>query len=357
MSEALPRYAAAEVKAALLDHGVSGTIYALVMPESEAALNALVDEDRAAFLEQYREAWTQKQDAMHEAYFERWIQWSAPVLDWDAGRFPFRYPTAGASEGIVKLMAEYAAREAAAARRGAVHMFEGEYEGFPAFAHSLGLDVVRHPREAWKAVAAERVPAHAAFWISQPSAIDGMVWPHFEAFAAALHAAQPEARLVPDLTYVGSVARAYAIALHAPNIHEFVISQSKPFGGYYHRAGAAFSEAECPSLFGNHWFKNLASIGWARLMMERHGVHDLPRRYAAVQAEAARRCGKALGVELAPCDVNLLASAPWRDGLSPLLASVGRGSEAEKVVRLCLTPTMARLIDPALAPSVPDLEE
>ena len=66
MSEELPAYAEAATKAALLAAGCSGTIYSLVMPESEAALAAVID-DRAAFFDMYREAWTQKQDAMHLA--------------------------------------------------------------------------------------------------------------------------------------------------------------------------------------------------------------------------------------------------------------------------------------------------
>lgn len=345
MSDELPAYTEAVTKAALLGAGASGTIYSLVMPESEAALAAVIDDDRAAFLDLYRDAWTQKQDAMHDAYFERWIDWSAPVVAFDAAAFPFRYPTAGASEGIFKLMAEYAAACRTNGRAPSIHMFEGEYEGFPAFAASLGLPVVRHARSDWRAVAADAVPDHVQFWISQPSAIDGMVWPQFEAFAAALHAARPAAELVPDLTYVGSVARDYRIVLDAPNIAAFVLSHSKPFGGYYHRVGGVFARAERPSLFGNRWFKNLLSLAWGTEMMRRHGVHDLPRRYRGVQETAAKACGAALGIELAAADVSLLATAPWRDDLPPLLRSVGRGCPEERVVRLCVTAAMAGLID------------
>lgn len=350
MSEELPAYTEAETKAALLAAGASGTIYSLVMPESEAALAAVID-DRNNFLDLYREAWTQKQDAMHQAYFDGWLEWSRPVLALDADAFPFRYPTAGASEGIFKLMAEYAAESRGEGVAPSIHMFEGEYEGFPAFAASLGLPVVRHARSDWQEVAAGLVPAHAQFWISQPSAIDGMVWPHFDAFAAALHAAQPTAELVPDLTYVGSVARDYRIELFAPNIGSLLFSHSKPFGGYYHRVGGVLARRERPSLFGNRWFKNLLSLAWGTEMMRRHGVQQLPRRYRPVQEEAARRCGAALGVELQAADVNLLATAPWREDLPPLLQSVGRGCAGERVVRLCVTATMATLIDPGMAPA------
>lgn len=343
MSAELPAYTEAATKAALLAAGVSGTIYSLVMPESEAALASIID-DREHFLDLYRGAWTQKQDAMHHEYFERWIDWSAPVVTFDAGAFPNHYPTAGASEAIFKLMAEYAAECRSRGVAPSIHMFEGEYEGFPAYAASLGLPLVRHARSDWRAVAEAAVPDHAQFWISQPSAIDGMLWPHFEAFAAALHGARPTAELVPDLTYVGSVARGYRIVLHAPNIESLVISHSKPFGGYYHRVGGVLAKRERPSLFGNRWFKNLLSLAWGSEMMRRHAVQELPRRYRPLQELAAQRCGEATGIALTAVDVSLLATAPWRDDIPPLLRSVGRGCPGERVVRLCLTPAMAGLI-------------
>jgi len=210
--------------------------------------------------------------------------------------------------------------------------------------------VVRHPRSDWQRVAARSVPGHAQFWISHPSAIDGTVWPHFSEFASALAEARPTAELVPDLTYVGSVARDYRISLTVPNIRSILFSHSKPFGGYYHRVGGVLARRERPSLFGNRWFKNLLSLAWGTEMMRRHDVFALPRRYRPVQEEAARRCGQALGVDLQASDVNLLATAPWRDDLPPLLHSVGRGCKQERVVRLCVTAAMASLIDPAMAP-------
>ena len=350
MSEELPAYTEAATKAALLAAGCSGTIYSLVMPESEAALEAVID-DRAVFLDMYREAWTQKQDVLHLAYFDHWLEWSQPVVELEHETVPFRYPVAGASEGIFKLMSEYAADCRAKGVEASVHMFEGEYEGFSAFAASLRLPVARHKRSDWQQVAMEAVPDHAQFWISQPSAIDGTVWPNFDEFAAVLAEARPTAELVPDLTYVGSVARDYRIALTAPNIQALLFSHSKPFGGYYHRVGGVLARRERPSLFGNRWFKNLLSLAWGTEMMRRHGVQELPGRYRPIQEVAARRCGQALGIELQPADVSLLATAPWRSGLPPLLRSVGRGCEEERVVRLCVTAAMATLIDPEMAPA------
>jgi hypothetical protein len=351
----LPAYAAADVKSALLAAGASGTIYSLVMPESQAALAWLVDggerQAREDFFGRYHEPWTQKQDSMHEEYFEHWLRWSAPVVSLRAEDFPFRYPTAGASEAIFKLMAEFAATGRAEGREPTVHMFEGEYEGFPAYADALQVRAVRHDRSAWRGVPA-KLDSGAQFWISQPSAIDGMVWPHFDAFLAAVNDRGGGAQVVPDLTYVGSVAREFRIVLDSPAIPAVVISHSKPFGGYYHRVGGVLARREHPSLFGNKWFKNLLSLAWGTEMMKRHGVFDLARRYRPVQEEAARRVGALLGLpRLAAADVLLLGTAAPPPDLPPLLASVLRGSASERVVRLCLTPSMTCLIDPAMAPT------
>jgi len=349
-SSHLPAYSQDDIKQTLLEAGVSGTVYSLVMPESEAILSEVMDGGsqgrEEGLLDLYREAWTQKQDALHETYFERWIEWSSPVVSFDASRFAFRYPTAGASEAIFKLMAEYAAQTSSF--EPTIAIFDGEYEGFPAYADSLGVNVIRYARSEWREIAAT-VPPGAQFWISQPSAIDGMVWPHFGEFAQLLHDTNPQVELLPDLTYVGNVAREYSIALDTPNINQFLFSHSKPMGGYYHRVGGAFSTQEIPSLFGNKWFKNLLSLAWGNAMMEHFGVFDLPRKYASLQAEAARRAGALLGIEaLAPADISLLAIAPTSEADPPALQSVLRGCADERVIRLCLTPSLATLIDPEL---------
>jgi hypothetical protein len=359
--DALPAYTQAVLKAQLLAAGASGTVYALVMPEGEAALAAVVDGcDRRAMLHDpqaldaarrdrwfalYRAPWTQRQDAMHESYFERWLDWAAPVVSIDAAAFAFRYPTAGASEGIYKLMAEHGAQARSAGNEPSVHIFEGEYEGFAAFAAALAMPLVRHGRDDWAQVPAQ-LPPHGQFWISQPSAIDGTVWPHFEAFASAMAANAPGVALFPDLTYVGSVARPYRIVLDTPNVPAVVISHSKPFGGYYLRVGGVLARTESASLFGNRWFKNLQSLAWGVEMMDRHDVFALPRRYRPIQETVCAQIAARLGVVgLQPADVTLLATAPVPTEPSPLIQSVLRGGGRDRCVRLCLTPAMAAAIE------------
>lgn len=393
----LPSYTASDIKNALLQIGASGTVYSLVMPETEAALAHVIDggnkneiltdaadewiklhgslqatdptgQSFPSFLQSrfnqarnehyfsmYHEPWTQKQDAMHEAYFDKWFEWSSPIVSIDSEAFRFHYPTSGASEGIFKIMSEYEARCSNSETARVIHIFEGEYEGFPAFANSLKLDVRRHKREDWKAVSKEIGPGEQ-FWISQPSAIDGRVWDHFEEFVSDIHQNQPTAEVIPDLTYVGNVAREFSVDVNSPNIPCVLFSHSKPFGGYYHRVGGVVSKEEHLSLVGNKWFKNLQSLAWATEMMNRHGVYDLPRKYRTVQENACTQINQLLGdVNLEPADVMLLGTAKMTGEETDFLQTLLRGSGNEKVVRICLTPTMTSFIDPKMAPETAPL--
>lgn len=346
---ALPAYTNDDVRDTLLAAGGSGTVYALVMPETEDALNSILDR-REALLSQYHEPWTRKQDAMHVRWFDTWIRWASPVVQFNHHDFAHRYPTAGASEGIYKVMAEWVANSRSDGGDPKVHMFHGEYEGFSAFAASLGVPVVRHDRSDWREAC--DILGDGQFWVSQPSAIDGMVWKDFDDFAHRLARVSPNVELVPDLSYVGAVARDYAVPLDAPNITTFVVSQSKPFGVYYHRIGGVFSKKEIGSLVGNAWFKNLQSLALGVELMERHDVHDLARRYREIQETAARDVGARLGVErLEAADVFVMGVAPAA-AVSPATATLRRGSEAEAVVRVCLTPAMTIAIDPMMAPGM-----
>jgi histidinol-phosphate/aromatic aminotransferase/cobyric acid decarboxylase-like protein len=359
---------------ALTQAGFSKTVYALVMPETEAMLDRILDggERRAAieavlkkefaasavsldvlarkiaaalaqgrepFHDMYREAWTRKQDAAHEEFFAAWKKWSAPVLDLDPAQFPHMYPTGGASEGLREAIETYATHR----KNPVIHVFEGEYEGFSAYAQAAGVPVKTHKRADWKNAVRE-IGAGEQFYISQPSAIDGNVWPEFEDFARALHREQPDAELMLDLTYVGCVGRDYKISANHPNISTVFFSLSKPFGGYYHRIGGCLSRHTYDGLFGNKWFKNLLSLRLGTEMMKRYAVQELPRKYAPLQAEAAAQAGRKLGVAFKTSDVFLLASAPQDGG--GMTGYLNRGGRA----RLCLTPTVARLIKPEARP-------
>ncbi|MDE1151814.1 MAG: hypothetical protein PW788_04675 [Micavibrio sp.] len=345
---ATPAPTNAALNALLENAGVSKTVYSYVMPETEAALDALVDGDRAALHHMYREAWTQKQDVMHEAFFATWKAWSSPVLKFDAGDFPFFYTTGGASEALRETIYAYGHRARAEGFSPVIHVFEGDYEGFAAYATAAGIKTVAHNRHDWRA-AVLRVGATDQFYISQPSAIDGNVWGEYPAFAAALYRQQPSADLMLDLTYVGCVARDFTIEAYSPNVQAIFFSLSKPMGVYYHRIGGLLSRQAYPGLFGNKWFKNLLSLKLGTKLMQTYGVHELPQRYAALgQGPALRQARETLGLDLTPADVWMLATATPVNAEDPLHRYLTRGGRGDEKLRLCLTPSIAHIINPAV---------
>ena len=359
MNEQLPAYAQGDIKQKLLAAGASGTVYALVMPEVSQIISNIVDgkldgafasegdEGRAHWLQRYDRAWEARQDQSHELYFDTWEKWAAPIVGTAPAAFPFRYPTAGASEGIYKLIAEFARTYCDSPHPSYLHMFKGDYEGFSAFAESLGLRVIKHHRNALRMLDARGIidghpmnEANRLFMLSQPSAIDGNIWAEFPTFIAAMAEHAPKASIIPDLTHVGATSDLFRIALDSPNSPAFVMSQSKPFGVYYHRIGGVYSRRELPSLFGNKWFKNLLSIDIGIEVMKAFGVTDLPNRYRPLALEAFADACHSLELDpVWPSDVFMLATAITTDELSAL------DREGSGRMRLCLTPGMKSKIN------------
>ena len=341
-----------------LDHrlkqaGASKTIYALVMPETEAVKSACLgtanpdpDQARRLYLEQFREAWTGKQFAAHEEFLRAWIDWASPFAAIDTKAFRWQYPASGASEGLFHTIASYGNKARAAGFSARIHIFAGEYEGYKAYAAASRIEVVEHARAQWRTVAARMAPSDL-FCLSQPSAIDGNIWPEANAFIESLETPDAVARVILDVTYIGAVAEPPVEKFHANSsaVAALVFSLSKPFGVYYDRIGGVLAREEMPSLFGNQWFKNLTSLQLGTTLLRRYGVFDLARRYRPVQQTSAQTIGTRLGLVLQPSDVVLLATADASQA-DPALANFLRRPQTDPSARLrvCLTPEMARLI-------------
>lgn len=341
-----------DLNAVLENARVSKTVYSYVMPETEQVLDELLDRDREALHALYREAWTQKQDAMHEAFISTWKEWSAPVVKFDDTAFPRAYPTFGASEALREAIYAYGAKARIAGFTPVIHVFDGEYEGFAAYADAAGIAVRSHNRREWRDAIGE-VGDTDQFYLSHPSAIDGNVWAEYDAFAQALLAAAPGAALMLDLTYVGCVAKPFTVKADYANIETIFFSLSKPMGLYYHRVGGCLSRRAYPGLFGNKWFKNLLSLELGTAMMRRFGVFDIPRRYVAqAQLPAVETARAELGFDLAPSDVWLLATAGKSGAPGDLERYLLRGSTGEERARVCLTPLIATIIDPVACGTV-----
>lgn len=356
-----PIYAQDDIKSRLLANGASGTVYALVMPEVNEIISKIVDghlDGAGAIMEgtagtgrdrwhdRYMRPWESRQDVAHQLYFETWEQWAKPVVGNGPQQFSSRYPTAGASEGIMKILAEFRA-EHDDQYATYVHVFEGEYEGITSYAEAMNLYVIRHNRDDWRHVKNKGImhghgmnSRRHLFMLSQPSAIDGNIWADFNEFVEALNTVAPKLRIVPDLTYVGATRDTFSINLDSPNIPAFVMSQSKPFGVYYHRIGGVYSRQPMSTLIGNVWFKNLLSLDIGIEVMRAFHVYELPRTYSDASKKAFKHVEKTMELENARhSDVFLLASATTQPGYESL------DRENSGRMRICLTPTMSEFVN------------
>lgn len=329
--------------------GASKTVYALVTPEIEAVkakvFGSYGEPAREEYLDQFRGAWTAKQDRYHEEFFDAWHRWSKPVVNLDRTQFPYYYPTAGASEPIRHIIFDFAAKGGKV-----VHVFEGEYEGYKAMAEAAGLRVQEHTRDGkdgWHTPFGGRLNRIASamdwgrdiFFISQPSAIDGNVWPDFNEFISKM----PPNTVVADLTYVGAVPQRAVperFNMNQEAIRNIVFSLSKPFGAYYDRIGGVFGRVEDLGLFGNKWFKGLTGLSIGNALLRKYDVFHMPTEYGPYQRAVTVRVAKEIGVPLLePSDVFLLATGTtdFENKLADYLTRAGR-------IRVCLTPGMAAKI-------------
>jgi hypothetical protein len=374
----LPIYTQKDIKAYLIANGCSGTIYALAFPESRKIFEEVIDGgDRNSMIKDalnssqspeslairikklfetarqnhlniYEGAWTGRQDHVDQDFFNTWRQWSAPVLTTNNSQWNHMYPTSGASEGLRESINAYGADARANNYSPTIHVFTGEYEGFKAYADAAKINVVTHNRNNWKE-SLSKVSSKDQFYISQPSAIDGNIWDEFDEFARALDKQQPDASLMLDVTYLGSVAKDYHINADHPNIPRIFFSLSKPFGVYYHRIGGVISRESMQGLFGNAWFKNIQSIRLGTALLERSASpQELPQKYQTFRDEALATISKKIGVTLTASDVLLFATAPSNEADTDIKKSLLRGSLGEQFIRVCLTPQMAKIIPNAV---------
>jgi hypothetical protein len=337
----------AELNDKLFAIGASKTVYALVTPEIEAGKAAAVGNDdspeRRAWLNQYRQAWTGKQNDYHEVFFNTWCDWTKPVIDMDRAEYPYSYPTAGASEAIRHLIYKFAAQGGKK-----IHVFKGEYEGYKALAEAIKqpytkknkIEVIEWDRADYRAVSEYFAESFTddLFFVSQPSGIDGNVWHDFNKFIHIM----PTGSVVVDVTYVGAVPESSIkerFNLNPIAITAVVFSLSKPFGAYYDRIGGVFLREEDGGLFGNMWFKNLLALRIGTIMMERHNVFYMPNIYGKWQTVLADLCSERLGYKFVPSDVFLLATSDSNHG-DPMAEYLRRAGK----LRLCITKGIADII-------------
>lgn len=260
-------------------------------------------------------------DEFEKPFIERYTDFFGD-LAWD--QFPHRYVTAGSSEALFKLMAEWATVDYGMVD---IYQLEGEYQGYQAYADSLFV-----PLTTVKDYMLPEMPPGLVF-LSNPSARDGNLLSH-DLFTKIVE----RHKVVLDVAYLG-LTRHLNFNIDHPNILAVVTSMSKPFGLYYHRIGICFSRMEIKSLYGNRWFKNLNSIMVGEAVLkamqaiyldDRNAFDCLQQRLLEYQARAMSDAG--LAGFASRSDVPLLCHSKTNN--SQMDDAFKRGDRW----RYCLTP-------------------
>lgn len=310
--------------------GLTTAVYGLVLPETRAMVRRLWSERPESLFER---AYDDRQDVAHHVFIEAWKRWVAPHIN-GLSDFSHHYTTNGSSEAIRESVWSFAHAASSTGRTAQLHVFAGEYEGYSAYARAAGIHIVTHDRARWRNATFDKGAVHR-FYISQPSAIDGNLWPDFQRFLGEM--AREGHEVAVDLAYVGAVSELPFFDLSSPSISHVFFSLSKVFGLFYHRVGGVLSRSPMLGLEGNKWFKNMFSLYLGTsLIGETASPTTLPEQYRSVQREACRSIAEQHGIALTPSDVILLAWSSTGD--YPPAFRRGTG------YRWCLTPTMDRLL-------------
>lgn len=315
------------------EFGISKTVYSLCFPETKKVLETLWGESQGLH-DMYSETWTKKQDNYHLSFAETFKEWSKTNLIVDWKDFPFFYPTNGASEAIREQIAYLSTKE-----NKRIFVFEGEYEGYEAIAVALKMEVVKIKRDNYTDYKSE-FEKGGNFFISQPSSIDGDVWNEFNDFMSYLSTYE-NVFVYIDTVYVGCIERDYVIYLDFDIIKGVFFSLSKVFGVYYHRIGGVFLKDYNPLLYGNMWFKNVFSMRYGEELMKQFDAYYFPKKYSDAKNRAIKEVEQKMNVKLINSDALLLTTIKQGDFEHERLLERDKNS---KYVRVCITPTLERII-------------
>jgi hypothetical protein len=219
-----------------------------------------------------------------------------------------------------------------------IHTFEGEYEGYGAYAKDSTARVVTHNRRQYHESIKDQMRPGELFFLSQPSAIDGNLWDGYDEFLHWLNRECPTAGVMVDLSYVGAVTRReYHIDVSHENIRALFVSLSKSFGKFFDRIGGLLSRSTYPTLYGNRlWFKNLPALRAGAELLRTFDPYNLPQKYLPLQQDAVSALSRLIDGNVQASDVVLLAHQPAAESLTEIQRMLRRGD----TIRYCLTPAM-----------------
>ena len=249
------------------------------------------------------------------------------------GDFEWVAPGAGSSPLIFHLLAYLKGKG-----HKEIHVLDGEYEGYGAYASHLGMEVHKHKHFS------DFVCGGALWFISNPSTRDGNIIHNAE----IKNLCDKGAKVVLDLSYVGST-RPHVYDVEHENIIAVLLSQSKPYGVFRFRMGGfLYTREEIPSLYANKWFKDPLRMLQSLKLVEELGFHTLYRKYRPIQEKIIEVNNSAYGLHITPSDALLLGymtPSTADETLSPkereLVEPYRRGPGW---YRFCLTPYFEEMV-------------
>ncbi len=335
-----PRHTSDELLAA----GVCAPVFSCYWPETRAVVERLWQVLPHGLGERlYGAPYRGGQEGASQLFVESWLAWRRTVVAIDERDFVHRYATAGATDAIGECIAAFAIDRWSHSRPPVLHLLDGDGESHRPVAEGYGVRVDRHDRSAWResfTASAGRVGPGDLVMISQPSSIDGNLWPDFTAFLAHLESELPDARVALDLAYVGTVGKEYQIDATSPLIDTVFFSLGKPFGVSSHRLGGVISRRPLPGIDAARWLRNTFSLELGRQLLDALPPRTIAEANRARQELAVATVRETLGTPMVKSDVVLMAHHPWRDDLPAIVAPLRRGN----TTRYCLTPALDRLI-------------
>lgn len=310
------------------DLNLSKTVYSMCFPESEKALSLLLKENDFSNL--YNNTWSKKQDEYHLSYSESFKRWSKNSISFNLDYF---YPTNGSSEAIREQIAYLINKKD-------IFVFEGEYEGYEAIVNALGSKVTKIKREDYNLKEnTDKYNDKTAFFISQPSSIDGNYWENFNDFIKILE--NKNSDIYVDVVYIGCTKEDIHIDLTSEIIKGVFFSLSKSFGVYYHRIGGCYLKESNPLLFGNIWFKNILSMKYGETLMNEFSLGYFPNKYWNQKEKLVKDFEKEFDIKINKSESLLLINIEKNNFK---YGNFFIRDENSKNIRICITPRIEKLI-------------
>lgn len=315
---------------------ITKTIYSICYPPTKQLLEQFLKE--SDFSDMYSQTWSKKQDAIHHLFFEEWAKWVAPRFQYGSDLKEF-YPCAGSSEAIREQLAFLSSQHKT------LVVFEGEYEGYEAIALALSMPVLKLNRQR----TAEELlldlqsldPRKHAFFLSQPSSIDGNFWALFDVFMQKL--ASMNVPVYLDIAYIGASLQASKLDVSMyPNIEGIFFSLSKSFGVYYHRIGGVLLKHKNPLLYGNCWFKNILSLNYGAYLMNKLPIGFYDEVLRNCQREIVANLNSLADSKFLASDVFLIATTTYNQDLD--WHRELQRNFALRHLRVCISPLLESLI-------------